>query len=274
MRLGGKVFDKYESPDEWVAAMKKLGYRAAECPVTDPDADEQTIAAYARAAEENDIVIAEVGAWGNPLAPDDGWRAKCVEKAKKMLALADAIGAKCCVNVAGSRGAMNGFDCETFGAIVESVRDIIDAVKPTRTVYTLETKPTIFPSSAGEYLDLIEAIDRKGFGVHLDPINMINSVPRFYNNARFVTETIRILGPHIVSCHMKDLKIKASSREIVHLDECQPGEGQLALNIYLRELGRLDVDLPVMLEHLDEPEQWDAAAAHLRDLATKEGVTL
>jgi len=54
----------------------------------------------------------------------------------------------------------------------------------TRTVYTLETMPWMYPDSADSYLALLRAIDRPGaFGVHLDPVNLVNSPERFFRNA-------------------------------------------------------------------------------------------
>ena len=280
MRLGGKVFEKTTSPDEWAAAVKRLGYRAADSPVQ-PGADDATVRAYADAAARAGIVIAEVGAWSNPISPDDETRKKAVAKCQAGLDLAERIGARCCVNIAGSRHPKthnaphpDNFTRATFDLVVESIRQIVDAVKPTRTFYTLETKPTIFPDSAETYLDLLRAVDRKGFAVHLDPVNMICTVRRFYNNSAFMTETVRALGPHIKSCHVKDLTLKATSREIVHLDEARPGTGGLDLGAFLREVEKVGPDIPVMMEHLDSAEEFAAAADHLRAVAVKEGVTL
>jgi sugar phosphate isomerase/epimerase len=279
MRLGGNIFEKTADPQAWVAAVKRLGYRAAYCPLSD-DADDETVRDYAKAAADADIVIAEVGAWSNPIAPDDDARRKSIDKCIRCLDLAERIGARCCVNVAGApSGTPKKPDAafvsgDTFDLIVETVRRIVDAVRPTRTRYTLETKPTIFPDSAEGYLDLLEAIDRPGFGVHLDPVNLINSPRRYYDNRRFLIHTIRMLAPHIRSCHVKDVTLTATSRQLVHLDECPPGQGGLDLATYIREAGALDADTPLMIEHLDSAEQFDAAAAHLRTLAEKEGVTL
>jgi sugar phosphate isomerase/epimerase len=80
MRLGGPVFGRKDSPETWVAAVRAAGYRAAYCPVA-LDADDDTIRTYAEAARKASIVIAEVGAWSNPLSPDattaDAAIAKC-----------------------------------------------------------------------------------------------------------------------------------------------------------------------------------------------------
>ena len=56
VRLGGPLFDVINGPDEWVAALKKQGYRAAYCPVK-PDASTDIINAYALAAKKADIEL-------------------------------------------------------------------------------------------------------------------------------------------------------------------------------------------------------------------------
>ena len=277
MRLGGKIFQETSDPQAWAAAVRALGYRAAYCPVG-AEADDDTVAAYARAADEADIVIAEVGAWSNTISPDDDVRrgnvAGCIEK----LALAERIGARCCVNITGSRGEQwNGphadnLSNETFDLVVGIVREIIDAVQPARTHYTLEMMSWAHPDSAEAYLDLIRAVDRERFGVHLDPVNIINCPRRYYANARLLEHTIRALAPHIRSCHAKDVTM--SGKHLVHLDECRPGLGALDYATYLRELAALDGDTPLMLEHLPTAEEYAAAAAHIRAVAAKEKVAL
>jgi sugar phosphate isomerase/epimerase len=146
MRLGGPVFTAYADPAAWAREVAARGYRAAYCPI-EPSADDATVRAYAREAERADIVMAEVGAWSNPLSADAKTRAEAREKCASALELAERIGARCAVNIAGSRGAKwDGPDArdlteETFGMIVETTRAIIDAVRPARAFYTLEPMP-------------------------------------------------------------------------------------------------------------------------------------
>jgi sugar phosphate isomerase/epimerase len=277
MRLGGKVFEKFSDPQGWIAAVKRLRYRAAYCPVG-PEADEAAVKAYERAARDADIVIAEVGAWSNPINPDAEAARRDTEKCIRNLALAERIGACCCVNISGSRGPKwNGphpdnLKHETFEIIVEVLRRIIDAVKPTRTFYTLEMMGWALPDSAESYLDLIQAVDRPAFAVHLDPINLVNCPRRYYRNTELLIHTIRLLGPHIKSCHAKDVTL--GDKHLVHLDECRPGQGALNFPVFLHELDCLDPDLPLMLEHLPTAEEYDAAAAHIRAVAAREGVSV
>jgi sugar phosphate isomerase/epimerase len=277
MRLGGPILNSYSDPEAWAAAVTELGYRAAFCPAS-LNADDAEIQAYAEAAQKIDIVIAEVGAWSNPLGPDEETRQAAIIKCKQSLALADKIGARCCVNVAGSRGVKwagphpDNLSEETFDMIVQVVREIIDEVQPSRTFYTLETMPWIHPDSLESYLRLIQAIDRPAFAAHFDPVNLICSPQRYFNNGALIRDCLQKLGPFLKSCHAKDIIL--SEKLTVHLDEVRPGLGHLDYPTFLRELNRLDPDLPIMLEHLPNQAEYQLAADHLRAVAQQENIIL
>lgn len=269
MRLGAPIFGDCSDPKVWAESVRFKGYRAAYCPV-DSQASDDTIRAFRKAATEADIVIAEVGAWSNPLSPDESVRLAAIQYNKEQLALADRIGARCCVNISGSRGEQwDGPDSlnlndETFDLIVETVRDIIDAVKPTQTSYTLETMPWAYPDSPDSYLRLIKAIDRPAFAAHLDPVNIVASPQLYFRNGDLIRECFTKLGPWIKSCHAKDILLSPSLT--VHLDEARPGLGNLNYPVLLREMSLLDPDTPLMLEHLPSEEDYDLAAGYVRKM--------
>ena len=277
MRLGGPIFEEFTDPAGWVSALGRLGYSAAGCPVQ-ADAGEDVIKAYADAAASADICIAEVGAWSNPLSDDEKTRGDALDSCKRQLALAEQIGALCCVNIAGGRGAQwdgpdeKNFSDETFDMTVATVREIIDAVQPARTFYTLEPMPWIFPDSADSYLELIRAIDRPQFAVHLDPVNMITSPRRFFENAAFLRECFEKLGPHIKSVHGKDVAMTEEFN--AHISQVQPGLGKLDYPVFLAEMERLDPDLPLLTEHLDTAAEYAQAAAYIRSVAAETGVKI
>jgi len=278
IRIGGPVFDKYDSPEEWVVALKKLGYRAAYCPVS-LGTTRELIKAYKDAAIKNDIVIAEVGAWSNPIDPDKEKAEKAIQKCIDSLALADQIGANCCVNVSGSRNPKNwagphkdNLTDATFDLIVETTRKIIDAVKPSQTFYTLEAMPWSYPDSADSYLKLIKAIDRKQFGVHLDPMNLITSPQIYYRNGEMIRDCFRKLGPHIRSCHAKDITLREDN-STPQFDEIVAGKGNLDYSVFLTELAQLK-NIPLMLEHLGTAEEYNQAAKYIRSVGQSVNVEL
>lgn len=278
VRLGGQVFDKYISPEEWISALKKEGYRAAYCPVP-VGTDSSLIAAYKMAAAKSDIGIAEVGAWSNPISPNQEEAKKAVQKCIESLALADEIGASCCVNISGSRNQRywagphkNNLTDETFDLIVETTRKIIDAVKPKHTFFTLECMPWAYPDSADSYLKLMKAIGRDRFGVHLDPVNLVVSPQIYYRNGEMIRDCFRKLGPHIRSCHAKDITLREDNY-IPQLDEIIAGKGNLNYSVFLTELAKLK-DVPLMMEHLKNAEEYNQAADYIRSVGKSVNIDL
>jgi sugar phosphate isomerase/epimerase len=278
VRLGGPVFLKFSDPDSWVRALVDLGYRAAYCPL-EPDADPDLIRATEKAAERADIVIAEVGAWSNPISPDQTQSREAIEKCIRSLELAEAIGARCCVNISGSRNPEqwagphpDNFTEATFEMVVESTRKIIDSVRPKRTFYALEPMPWAFPDSPESYLRLIEAIGRRQFGVHFDPVNMIWSPRLYFNNGAFIRDCFKKLGPYLRSCHAKDIHMP-DNLYTPHFDEVRPGLGHLDYAVFLNELSGFP-EVPLMMEHLQTAGEYSLAAAYIRGVGAANGIQL
>ncbi len=275
VRLGAPVPGKFQDPVEWVKAVKSLRYSAAYCPVQ-PGASSDLIKSFRTEAGKNNIIIAEAGVWNNMLDPDELKRKENIRKNIETLRLADEIGAKCCVNISGARGEIwdgpypGNYSKETFDMIVETVRKIIDEVKPSFTFFTLEPMPYMLPDSPDTYLQLIRAVDRKQFAAHLDPVNMVSSPQIFYNNAVFIRDCFKKLGPYLKSIHAKDITIMPELT--VHLEERRPGLGSLDYGVFLKETSRLK-DIPFMLEHLESQEEYLLAAKYVRETGAKNGIT-
>ncbi len=87
-----------------------------------------------------------------------------------------------------------------------------------------------------------------------------------------IRECFAKLGPHIRSCHGKDIAL--ASKLTVHLDEMRPGLGGLDYRTFLRELDKLDPDTPLMLEHLQNEEEYAMAAKHVRSIEAEIGVKI
>jgi len=197
---------------------------------------------------------------------------------QERLALAEALGARCCVDIAGSYNPdhWDGPDPknvtdEFIEATVENCRHLIDAVKPTRTKFSIEMMPFNFPTGPDDYLKLIKKVDRKAFGVHFDACNVMNCPERMYNNGAVIEECFRKLGPWIVSCHGKDLNWE--NYDQVCLREVIPGRGKLDYQAYLRGLSTLPIDAPLMLEHLKTAEEYDEGRHHIQKVAQEMGLS-
>ena len=276
IRLGGPVFLKSDDPRELAREHRRLGYSAAYCPKASAG-DTARVREIERAFAAENVVIAEVGAWVNLLEPDAGKRRDNLRFVTQRLALAEAVGARCCVDIAGSFNPKiwygpdpRNLSRDFFDATVENCRRLLDEIKPKRTRFTLEMMGWNLPDGPDSYRELVRAVDRKSFGVHLDIANGINSPRRLYENSRFIAECFDKLGPWIVSCHAKDLEWVVEMN--VHFREVVPGRGQLDYRQYLTRLARLPVDAPLMLEHLNTPEEYEEGKKHIQQVAREIGL--
>jgi sugar phosphate isomerase/epimerase len=193
------------------------------------------------------------------------------------LALADAVGARCCVDIAGSFNEKiwygpnpDNLSPRFFDAAVENARKIIDAVKPRRAKFCYEMMGWAIPDSPESCLRLIKAVDRPAFAVHLDPCNLINSPERFYRNTDLLNACFDKLGRWIVSCHAKDLSWEVEMN--LHFREVIPGQGTLDYATYLRRLVALPEPPPLMLEHLAKPEEYAQARKHVVEVGRAQGI--
>ena len=146
MKLGIASALAHNTPQEWALNQKNLGCKCVVFPVTSADGKEVTDA-YAQAAREQNLDIAEVGIWRNAIAADETERNKAIDFSIAQLRLADEIQAKCCVNIAGAAGEIwdggyrENYSRKTWDKTVRMIQEILDEVKPQNTWFTLEPMP-------------------------------------------------------------------------------------------------------------------------------------
>jgi sugar phosphate isomerase/epimerase len=278
MRLGGPIFLQSADPAAQAQAHLDLGYRAAYAPNDLTVKDEDRVSAIVKEFGQRDVVIAEVGAWKNMLDPDAEKRRANIIYVTERLALAEALGARNCVDIAGSFNPKVWFGQDPgnlstafFDATVENCRKVIDGVKPARAKFTIEMMPWSLPSTPADYVKLIRAVDRKAFGVHLDVCNTMSSPERLYKNGEVIAECFRMLGQWIVSCHAKDLQWGPGYQ--VNIQEVIPGTGVIDYKTYLRELSKLPVDAPLMLEHLHGEAEYTKGREYIQGVAKSLGLS-
>lgn len=270
MRLGVMTDLGATDAEKWAKTQCELGCRAVTFPLN-CESDDNLIEAYKAAAMQNDLVIAEVGVWRNTLDSDMNQRSRMIDYAERQLALAERVGARCCVNVAGTPhgprwdgGYAANFDASTRQQIIKMVQTIIDDVKPRHTKFTLEPMPWMVPCGPDDYLRLIEEVNREEFGVHLDLINMVTSPERYFALNEFMDECFDKLGKYIRSCHLKDIRLLEDYT--FQLKECACGEGILDVRRYLDKITSLDEDMPVLIEHLNSDEEYIRSFKYVRSL--------
>ena len=260
MRLGTSSPLAHSSAEEWAENQIKLGMGAVVFPVQS-DEPEAKIIEYKEAAERHGLMIAEVGIWRNALSLDPDERKKNMDYAVEQMRLADFLGARCAVNVAGAFGPRwdghykENFTKEARQQTVKMVQDIIDRADVKNTYFTLEPMPWMIPTGPADYVKLLEEVERDRFLVHLDIINMTNSIDRYYNAEALVDECAELLG-------IKDIHLEEDYT--VHLTECPPGCGEFPLRYYIEKMNEIDPEMPVILEHLNTDEEYLKYMAYLK----------
>ena len=269
MKFGTSSPLKHKSPQQWAEQQITLGCTAVVFPL-DCTAPQKLIDEYKKAAEDYDILIAEVGIWRNALSENTVEREKNTNYCIEQLQLADYLNARCAVNVAGAFGERwdggyrENFSKEAREQTVRMVQHIIDSAKPQNTYFTLEPMPWMIPTGPQDYLKLIEEVDREHFAVHLDIINMINSAERYFHAEEFIDECISLLKDRIRSCHIKDIHLK--QEYTLQLEECAPGNGEFPLKHYLDKINEVDINMPVILEHLSTDREYIKYIKYLKNL--------
>lgn len=276
MRIGLSSSLKHETPKQWAEQMKALGCGSVVFPV-DYTAPENVIADYVDAAHANDLVIAEVGIWKNVFAIDPKERQEARERAVGQLRLADQIGAKCCVNIAGTYGGpiwdggyRENYSRECWDLTIEYIRNLLDEVKPTRTEYSVEPMPWMYPTSPDECLKMLDAVNRPSFGIHLDVVNMINTPERYFFSDDFLQECFDKLGKLVCSCHLKDIRLR--NELTFQLEETYCGNGTLNIEKYISLMNQYNPDMPVIIEHLNTDEEYRSSLSYVMSRLEKAGI--
>lgn len=267
MRLGISSSLKHDTPKEWAEKMAQLECKSVVFPI-ECYSPEEMISAYAAAAKENDLQIAEVGIWKNAISLSDKERTSAMDYSIGQLKLADMIGARCCVNVIGSVGERwdggyaGNFTKEIWKRAVRMIQDVIDEAKPQNTYFTIEPMPWMYPTGPEEYLQLIEDVNRERFGVHMDVINMINCPERYFFPEKFVEHCFKLLGDKIRSCHLKDIYLR--QEYTFQLQECACGTGSFCLERYAQLASEADPNMPMIIEHLKSDEDYYTSMSYVK----------
>jgi len=268
MRLGTSSPLKHDTPEEWARNQIELGCGSVVFPVQSNEKEEKIIN-YKDAAQKAGLSIAEVGIWRNALALDEDERKANRDYCVEQLRLADYLNARCAVNVAGALGPdweggyRANFTEDAWKQTVSMVQDIIDRADVKNTYFTLEPMPWMNPMGPRDYLKLLDEVGRDRFAVHMDIINMINSADRYFHADEFIDECFDLLGSYIKSCHIKDVHL--NGRYTLRLEECGPGDGEFPLRHYVTRINEADPEMPVILEHLQDDEDYIKYMGYLKE---------
>ena len=276
LKVGGHVFPKNEKdardPEKLARLASEMGYSAVYAPEYLTIDKPEEIREAKKAFQKENLVIAEVGYLENMLDTRPEYRSKNREEMLKRFQLAEELGAGCVVNTAGSYCEGEGykdhnpknFSEEHFQDAVDMARYFIDEVKPERAYFTYEVFMYNSVDSPKQYAKLVRAVDRKMFGVHLDLTNMLRQPREIYQAGKIVEECVRLFPDKIISSHIKDARLVRPAITTL-IEEAVPGQGEVDLTPYIRELAALPRTVTMMMEHLKNEEEYLMGMRFIRD---------
>ncbi len=272
MKLGTSSPLAHTNPENWAQNHISHGLEAINFHLTCND-NEKLVDDYLQAAGRKGLMMAEVGVWRNTLSPNPQIRSDAIRYAIGQLQLAEHIEARCCVNIIGSRSEIwdgacrENFSRDVWNMAVETIRTIIDAVKPKHTYFTIESMPWMIPTGPDEYLRLLDAVERDRFAVHLDVFNWMCTPKRYFFNEEFVEECFEKLGRYTRSCHLKDVKMEPDYT--ICFRETAPGDGRINIRHLIKTAEKYDINMPFIIEHLNSDESYLKSVRYVQSLVTQ-----
>lgn len=291
--LGGPVFmdsgDMYnygvdisngDELEKFIDKVKFKGFKAIYCPIIDLN-NHSLIELTKKRLKEEGITIAECGYWDNLLDLNLDDRKKTRAKMAETIRLADALEAKCAINTVGSlaKGShrnhcADNFTEKAFDEIVDMTHDLLDETNPEHTKLSYEIYQWHILDSTKEIKRMVDAVNDKRFGVHLDLVNLLNCPRRYWRSLDVAKEFIDTLGEHIVSAHVKDVWMNQGINDDLEFHEVPAGNGQVDIAGCMKLLSQLPQDIPYMMEHLKTEEEYNDVSVYLRRLASENNIEL
>jgi sugar phosphate isomerase/epimerase len=253
------------------------GLSAIVAPRNLGDLTEDEASAFGERARALGMLIGEAGYWENLLTDDEDLRANRIERFRKILRNADAMGVRAGLTLVGTKDASDralfphayNFTKECRAEFREIVLRVLDGLDLKRTRYAVEPWFTTFLYQPEAIREFVDSVSHPLFGVHLDQVNLI-SHPYFYRTTELIEKTFVLLADDVISVHIKDLRWDGAHFGL-RWDEVYIGDGVMDHITYLRHLARLDPDMTCYCEHLAEERDYAVNFARLHRLAKQAG---
>jgi len=128
------------------------------------------------------------------------------------------------------------------------------------------------PDSADSYLELVRAIDRERFAVHLDVVNLVCSPQRYFANAALNPRVRGEAWP--TDQELPCQGYRAGRSAYGASGRGAAGAGRDGLSCTAAGAEHAGPRLPLMLEHLQNEPEYDQAASYVRSVAWELNVRL
>ena len=262
------------------AAVRAAGFRGASIIIGKPlEADPADLARLKAALAEADLQAAQTNGWYEVLVhPDDAVRAQGIAGARALVRIGRFLGAPNVYIRPGSinpRGPWFAHPANTtprvFDRLVASLKQVAAVAEAEGLPLALEGH-VLSPLDTPERMRaVLDAVGSPALKFNLDAVNFIGSVAAVHDPRPTIERLFELLGPAIAAVHIKDCRLEDDL--VLHIQECQLGEGTLDQKLILQRLQAVQPDVYVLIEHLPD-DRIPAARAHFWQVAQQAGLAL
>jgi sugar phosphate isomerase/epimerase len=208
--------------------------------------------------------------------PEPGVRAAELERLQRAFGAARDLGAEMIISGCGSHHATHFYgphpanhQPETRQRLIDSLRQVVPWAEDTGVMLALECHVTTALDTPEHIREVIDAVDSRWVRANFDPVNLLGTFSRVWENGEAMRDMWHVLGPRYVqSAHIKD--VVADPELVVHISEAPPGTGLLDLDAFFDVCRNLGEGTAVIVEHLPA-DQARAAIEVVKAAAAERG---
>jgi L-ribulose-5-phosphate 3-epimerase len=219
------------------------------------------------AFHKNNIQIAVLGCYINPVHPDLTERKNQIDRFKEHLRFARDFG--CCI-VATETGSMNA-DCsyhpennsqKQFDMLITSVSELVNEAEKFGVLVCIEGVTTHTISNPELMLNVLDRIGSNNLQVLFDPVNLI-SVDNYKKQEDMIKQAFDLFGDRIQIIHAKDFNFKDNN-----IVSTYAGDGILNYEFLLKTIKQRKPFINILLEDTKE-DKMEFSKKYIEDIYSK-----
>jgi sugar phosphate isomerase/epimerase len=261
----------FERTAEWI---REQGFAGVMIGLDPAWSDEET-QRVGKSFADRGISVYEIAAYTSLVHEDAGTRRANINGVKRRIEQASIVGALCVATVGGSAAGWAPHpktqSKESWNLLLEATHEIL-GMTPENVTFCLEPwPPTVLPD-LDSLSRVIEEVGSERLGILFDPANLVTPKTYFTTGA-MINEAFDRLSDRFIAVHCKDIYWLMEGMQ-TGLGETVPGRGVLDYETFLGRVASAGRELPLIIEHLKDPEEVLEAASFIRQRAREMNVRI
>lgn len=216
------------------------------------------------AFRKNDIQIAILGCYINPVASDEAELRQGIDRFKECIRYASSLGSTIVATETGwlDKGWLEekeNVEEKRFNKLVDTVKELVKEAEKFGIFVGIEPVASHTINSPEKMKRLIDEVNSSNLQVVFDPVNLI-TIDNYSNQEQIMGKSLELFGDKIVAVHCKDFVVDEGSVRIV-----AAGKGQLNYKLFAAYLKENKPFINCLLEDIQEPFMEDSMK-YLREL--------